>query len=98
MNLKVIQKRTIVTAVVMIIKHGKDEVIRMDKLYAIKWKRENHPIIKENASGLVLNNEDVDKLNEPLTFDTKEQAEDEIVNLKKTASWSISFEVVPYEV
>ena len=28
------------------------EVIRMNKLYAIKWKRENHPIIKENSSGL----------------------------------------------
>ena len=67
-------------------------------MFAIKWKRENHPIIKENASGLVLNNSDVDKLNEPLTFKTIEQAEQEIVKLKKTASWSIAFEVVHYEV
>lgn len=67
-------------------------------MYAIKWKRENHPIIKENASGYVLNNTDADKLNTVLTFDTPEEAEQKIVELKKTASWSISFEVVPYEV
>lgn len=66
--------------------------------YAIKWKRENHPIIKEKASGLVLNNSDVSKLNEVVTFETAEKAENYIVELKKTASWSISFEVVPYEV
>lgn len=67
-------------------------------MYAIKWKRENHPIIKENASGYVLNNTDADKLNTVITFDTSEEAEQKIVELKKTASWSISFEVVPYEV
>ena len=67
-------------------------------MYAIKWKRENHPIIKENASGYVLNNTDADKLNTVIKFDTSEEAEQKIVELKKTASWSISFEVVPYGV
>ena len=66
-------------------------------MYAIKWKRENHPIIKENASGLVFNNSDVERINEVETFETPEEAEARIVELKKTASWSISFEVVPYE-
>ena len=32
-----------------------------------------------------------------ITFNTPEEAEQKIVELKKTASWSISFEVVPYE-
>ena len=49
--------------------------------YAIKWKRENHPIIKEKASGLVLNNSDVSKLNEVVTFETAEKAENYIVEL-----------------
>lgn len=66
-------------------------------MFAIKWKRENHPIIKESAYGYVLNNTDADKLNQVITFDTAEEAEQKIVELKKTASWSISFEVIPYE-
>lgn len=66
-------------------------------MFAIKWKRENHTIIKENASGYVLNNTEADKLNQVITFDTAEEAEQKIVELKKTASSTISFEVVPYE-
>lgn len=66
-------------------------------MFAIKWKRENHPIIKENASGYVLNNNNVNKINQVETFETAEEAEARIVELKKTASWSISFEVVPYD-
>lgn len=64
-------------------------------MYAIKWIG-NNPITKNNASGMVLNNTDADKLNEVITFETSEEAEQKIVELKKTASWSISFEVVPY--
>ena len=66
-------------------------------MFAIKWKRENHSLLPD-TSGLVLNNTDVDKLNEVITFETVEEAESYITELKKTASASISFEVVPYEV
>lgn len=65
-------------------------------MVAIKWKS-NNPITKSNASGFVLNNTDVDKLNQVITFENVEEAEQKIVELKKTASSTISFEVVPYE-
>ena len=65
-------------------------------MFAIKWKS-NNPITKNNTSGYVLNNTDVDKLNQVITFENAEEAEQKIVELKKTASSTISFEVVPYE-
>lgn len=65
-------------------------------MFAIKWIS-NNPITKNNSSGFVLNNTDVDKLNQVITFEKYEEAEQKIVELKKTASSTISFEVVPYE-
>lgn len=65
-------------------------------MYAIRWKRENHPLLPD-TSGLVLNNLDVNKLNKVNTYDTEAQAERAIKELTKVASSSISFEVVLYK-
>ena len=65
-------------------------------MFAIKWKRENHPLLPD-TSGLVLNNDDVNNLNKVITFGNYMDAEQKIIELKKTASSSISFEVVDYE-
>lgn len=65
-------------------------------MFAIKWKRENHPLLPD-ISGLVLNNDDVNNLNKVITFGNYVDAEQKIIELKKTASSSISFEVVDYE-
>ena len=65
-------------------------------MYAIKGKRENHPLLPD-TSGLVLNNLDVNKLNKVNTYDTEAQAERAIKELTKVASSSISFEVVSYK-
>ena len=64
--------------------------------YTVKWKRVNHPLLPD-TSGLVLNNNDVDNWHKPVTFDNSDQAEEYIKELKKTASASISFEVIPYD-
>lgn len=63
-------------------------------MFAIKWTS-NNPITKNSASGL--NQEVINGEHKVTTFDTPEEAEQKIVELKKTASWSISFEVIPYE-
>lgn len=65
-------------------------------MFAIKWKS-NNPITNNNASGYVLNNSDANKLNQVVTFETSEEVEQRIKELKKTASSTISFEVVVYE-
>lgn len=63
-------------------------------MYAIKWTSTNW-ITSNKTSGL--NQEVINGEHKVTTFDTPEEAEQKIVELKKTASLSISFEVVPYE-
>lgn len=61
-------------------------------VFRIKWHSKN-----SKTSGYVLNNNDVDKLNMKVEFDTEDKANDFITELKKTASKTITFEVVEEE-
>lgn len=60
-------------------------------MYAIKWIS-NNSITKSKSSGLV--KDEVNRELKVVAFDTPEEAEKKIIELKKTSSSTISFEVI----
>ena len=60
-------------------------------MYAIKWIS-NNLITKSKSSGLV--KDEVNRELKVVAFDTPEEAEKKIIELKKTSSSTISFEVI----
>ena len=63
--------------------------------YAIKWTRKNHRLM-EDKTGYLIKSFEIPRLGSIMTFDTIEEAEENLKEAEELATESMTFEIVPY--